>query len=303
MAGISSFNSHELISKAIIHRPLLPSHPLHRLLPGGNSAPRFLDERPGIRYHERMPHVVRVCLMPLRVEARNPALNFLRFQQRLEEVARFRPDIVCLPECAWSGYLYEEKDFEAFAEPIPSPRTQAVSALARKYHCHICFGMLERAPEGVYSSALWIERNGEIALHYRKISEGPPFQRGSEVKHVTVDAGRFAVILCGDLFDEKIQAKIERDVDALLVPLARSFDGKSPDLERWLREERQAYAEAVRKIGVMGWLVNLLEDSSIPEAAFGGAMIIGRDGEILAESAHGTDEPLIYDLVVSSQWL
>ncbi len=198
-----------------------------------------------------MPHVVRVCLMPLRIEAGNPALNFMRFQQKLEEVASFRPDIVCLPKCAWSGYLYEEKDFEAFAEPISGPRTQAVSALARKYHCHIPFGMLERVPEGVYSSALWIDQNGEIVLHYRKISKGSPFQHGSEVRYVTVDAGRFAVLLCGDLFNEEIQAKIERDVDALLVPLARSFDGKSPDLERWLREERQAYAEAMHKIGVM----------------------------------------------------
>lgn len=240
---------------------------------------------------------MRVCLIPLRIEVRNPSGNLQHFQQRLKEVSHHQPDIVCLPECAFTGYLYDEQDFQKFAESIPGQTTLAVSLLAKEYHCYICFGMLEKAPEGVYSSAVLINKTGEIVFVHRKICEQPPFTNGSEVKAIDTELGRLSVLLCGDLFEDEVKAKLDQRSDALILPLARSFDGKSPDLERWLKEERQAYADEVRKVGVTGLIVNLLEKSSEPEAAFGGAMIISPSGEILAESQHGTDEALIYDLV------
>lgn len=241
---------------------------------------------------------MRVCLIPLRVEVRNPSANLQHFQQRLKEVSQHKPDIVCLPECAFTGYLYDEQDFEKFAEPIPGRTTSAVSLLAKEYHCYICFGMLEKASEGVYSSAVLINKTGEIVFVHRKICEQPPFVHGSEVKIIETDLGHFSILLCGDLFEDEVKVKLDKRLDALILPLARSFDGKSPDLERWLKEERQAYADEVKKVGVTGIIVNLLEDSSEPEASFGGAMIVNPSGEILAEVPHGTDEALVYNLVL-----
>jgi predicted amidohydrolase len=243
---------------------------------------------------------MRVCLIPLRIEVRNPTANLQHFQQRLKEVSQRQPDIVCLPECAFTGYLYNEQDFQKFAEPIPGQTTSAVSSLARESHCYICFGMLEKAPEGVYSSAVLIDKAGEIVFVHRKICEQPPFINGSEVKAIDTELGRLSVLLCGDLFEDEVKAKLDNRLDVLILPLARSFDGKSPDLERWLKEERQAYADEVKKVGVTGLIVNLLENSSEPEASFGGAMIVNARGKILAESTHGTDDVLIYDLVLDS---
>lgn len=240
---------------------------------------------------------MRVCLIPLRIEVRNPSANLRRFQQRLREASPRQPDLVCLPECAFTGYLYDEKDFQRFAEPIPGQTTSAVSALAKEHQCYICFGMLEKTPEGVYSSAVLIAKTGEIVSIHRKIYEQPPFVNGGEVKTVETELGRLSILLCGDLFEDEVRDKLDKRLDALILPLARSFDGKSPDLERWLREERQAYADEVKKTGATGLIVNLLENPSEPEASFGGAMIVDPNGEILAESTHGTDEMLIYDLV------
>lgn len=212
-------------------------------------------------------------------------------------MSQHQPDIVCLPECAFTGYLYDEEDFQKFAEPIPGQTTSAVSILAREHHCYICFGMLEKAPEGVYSSAVLINKTGEIVFIHRKICEQPPFTNGNEVKAIDTELGRLSVLLCGDLFEDGVKAKLDKRLDALILPLARSFDGKSPDLERWLKEERQAYADEFRKVGATGLIVNLLEKSSEPGASFGGAMIVNANGEILAESTHGTDEVLIYESV------
>lgn len=239
---------------------------------------------------------MKVCLIPLKIEVRNPSENLRRFQTRLEEVAPHRPDLICLPECAFTGYLYEEQDFERFAEPIPGKTTAIVSKLAKDYQRHICFGMLEKAQEGVYSSAALIDKTGQIIHVHRKIIEQPPFVTGSKVRAIDTEWGKIAVLLCGDLFDDEVKAKISRDTAMLILPLARSFDKKSPDLERWLNEERQAYADEVKKVGITALIVNSLEDSSLPEASFGGAMIISRDGEVLAESEHGTDQALIFEM-------
>jgi predicted amidohydrolase len=239
---------------------------------------------------------ISVCLIPLQIEVRNPSANLQHFRQRLEEASQHQLDMVCLPECAFTGYLYDEQDFEKFAEPIPGQTTGAISFLAQQYHCYICFGMLEKAPEGVYSSAVLIDTTGEIVAVQRKICEQPPFAKGTEVRKIDTEFGCFSILLCGDLFEDAIKAQLDKQLDALIVPLARSFDGQSPDVDRWLKEERQAYADEVSKIGATGLIVNLLESPSGPETSFGGAMIVSPHGKILAESPHGTDEALIYHL-------
>jgi len=86
---------------------------------------------------------MRVCLIPLKVKVKNTSANLFHFQQRLAEVIRYKPDLVCLPECAFTGYLYDEQDFQHFAEPIPGQTTALVSRLAKENQCYICFGMLE----------------------------------------------------------------------------------------------------------------------------------------------------------------
>jgi predicted amidohydrolase len=240
---------------------------------------------------------MKVCLVPLKIEIRNPSENLRHFQARLAEVEYYQPDLVCLPECAFTGYLYETQDFEKFAETIPGETTTIISRIAKEHKCHICFGMLEKAQQGVYSSAALIDKFGQIVHVHRKISEQPPFATGNEVMVADTEFGKVSVLLCGDLFDDEIKAKISKDIEFLILPLARSFDGKSPDIERWQQEERQAYVDEVKKVGVTALVVNSLENTSLPEASFGGAMIISPNGEVLAESAHGTDKALFYELV------
>jgi predicted amidohydrolase len=239
---------------------------------------------------------MRVCLIPLQIEIKNPSANLQHFQQRLKEVLPYKPDIVCLPECAFTGYLYDEQDFQQFAEPILGQTTTKISALAKEHSCYICFGLLESTSEGVYSSAVLIDKAGEILLVHRKIVEQPPFINGDQVKTIETEFGRLAILLCGDLFHDEVKVKIDKPLTALLLPMSRSFDGKSPDLERWVNDERQAYLNEVKKVGVTALIVNSLEMAS-PEASFGGAIVVNSNGKMLAESAHGTDEALIFELV------
>lgn len=237
---------------------------------------------------------MRLCLIPLKIIPRDVTANLAELERCLREISRFRPDLVCLPECALTGYLYEGTDVQRFAEPIPGPTTERMGALAREYKIFLCFGLLEVSEKNFFNSAVLLDRQGKILLHHRKICEHPPFTNGTRVQSIETELGRLSVLLCGDLFDEDATAQLGRSIDLLLVPMARSFDGRSPDTERWLREERQVYLDGVKAVGITTAIVNALEVSE-EDASFGGALIVDRDGRLLAESPHGTDEALGYE--------
>ncbi len=239
---------------------------------------------------------MRVCLIPLRIEVRNPEANLRHFQQRLKEVSQYQPDVICLPECTFTGYLYDNQDFKQFAETIPGQTTETLSILAKKHQYYICFGMLEKTREGIYDSAVLIDSAGKLLLVHRKLVERPPFINGGQVKIIETEFGHLGILICADLFHDDVKAKIGKPLNALFLPMARSFAGKSPDLERWLNIERQAYMDEVKKVGVTTFLVNSLEDA-VSEGSFGGAMVINSDGSLLAESQHGTDKALVFDFI------
>lgn len=238
---------------------------------------------------------MRLCLIPFKVQPREVSKSFEALQNRLREVSRSRPDLVCLPECTLTGYLYEDADVQRFAEPIPGPTTERMSELARRHKIFLCFGLLEVAGKHFFNSAVLLDRQGKILLHHRKVCEYPPFTNGTTVQAVNTELGRLSVLICGDLFDEDATSQLDDAIDLLLVPMARNFDGRSPDLERWLREERQVYLDGVKAVGVTTAIVNALELSE-KDASFGGALLVDRNGRVLAESPHGTDEALIYEL-------
>jgi predicted amidohydrolase len=238
---------------------------------------------------------MRICLMPLRIEPGNPNENFRHFLTQLDQVRPHHPDLVCLPECSFTGYMYEEADLERFAEPIPGPLTAEMSRLARLHGIYLCFGMLESTPQGVYDTALLLDRTGAITGKHRKLSEKPPFVNGTVVNSIETHFGRLGMLVCADLFAAEVVARLDPALKLLLVPTARSFDGQSPDLLRWEKEERQVYLDAVREAGVPTAIINTLE-SGPAASLFGGALVVNAQGELLAESPHGSDEILIYDI-------
>ncbi|MBP7687253.1 MAG: carbon-nitrogen hydrolase family protein [Thermoflexales bacterium] len=237
---------------------------------------------------------MRVGLVPLKTEARNPAANLERLAQRLAEIAPHQLDLVCLPECTLTGYIYDEDDLKQFGEPIPGPVTDQLGQLAKRYAIYLCFGMIEAAASGVYDAAVLLDRTGQVVLKHRKIEEKPPFANGKRMDHAETDLGRLGILICGDLFNSAVVRRLEASLRVLILPISRSFDGRSPDVERWLTKERLVYLEAAKATGVTTLIVNALEINSAA-SAFGGAMIVNAHGELLAESPHGTDEVVVWD--------
>ncbi len=238
---------------------------------------------------------MRICLIPLRTTSRKNSENHTHLEERLAEIVpQYRPDIICLPECTLTGYLYEEEDFLRFAEAVPGPTTKQMSRLATMYEIYLCLGLLEADEGRVYNTAMLLDPNGEVLLKHRKNNEKPPFTNGDGVGSVETPLGKVGILICGDLFSDEVVGRLHPELDFLIVPMSRAFDGISPDRERWEKEEREAYIQAAKATGITTLIVNALEVGK-EEPSFGGALIIDNSGMLAAESIHGTDNVLIWD--------
>jgi len=238
---------------------------------------------------------MRIALVPLKIKPKVPAENLHRLEARLREVADKEPDLIVLPECTLTGYVYEEDELEQFAEPIPGPTVATIARMAQQYQAYICFGMVEQAGSQVYDSGVLLNREGRVVLIQRKLSEKPPYHAENQIEIAETEWGKVVILVCGDLFHAEAIAQAQDKADWLLVPMARAFAGRSPDKHRWEAEERAEYLNAVRAIGKTAFLVNAL-DEGIEEPSFGGAMIVDGDGNLLAEAPHGSDETVLYEL-------
>ncbi len=238
---------------------------------------------------------MRAVLVPLFTRPRAPEVNLARFAALLPTLAAGHPDLVILPECTFSGYLYEPADLERFAESIPGPLISRLADYARHLRSHVVFGMLERAPDGFYDSAVWLNRQGELLGVQRKLSEPPPFQKGETLVPFITELGTFHILICGDLYHEAARQQVLPTARGLLAPLARSFDGPSPDPDRWEREERAEYIAVAQQLRLPTLLVNALDEEG-DDPAFGGAMAVLPDGHLLGEAPHGTDTLLWVEL-------
>ncbi|HEB66225.1 MAG TPA: hypothetical protein ENJ02_11885, partial [Chloroflexi bacterium] len=63
--------------------------------------PSIVPRRPPSTVY-RLPSTMRLCLIPLKTIPRRPRRNWRRFQSVMESVGTRKPDLVCLPECAFT---------------------------------------------------------------------------------------------------------------------------------------------------------------------------------------------------------
>lgn len=238
---------------------------------------------------------MKICLIPLKTELCNPIQNMRELERCLVESLEFHPDLICFPELTLTGYVYSQEDLSKFAELVTGATITKIGEIARRYSVNICFGMIEREGDHFFNTAALLDRNGKLGSCYRKISEKPPFTPGQTLSSFIIDSINFRLIICGDLFDERVYEVPIDPYDFQIVLMARSFDSKSPDIYRWENEEKAEYLRAVKQTGITTGIVNAL-DVNCDSHSFGGGLIVNGNGELMSESQHGSDHLLFWEL-------
>lgn len=112
---------------------------------------------------------VRVAAVQMDPKIGENRANLATILARLDEAAAEGARLVVFPECALSGYGFEDKaEALRFAETIPGPATDAVAEACARLGAFAIFGMLERDGDRLFNACALVGPDGLVGS-YRKI--------------------------------------------------------------------------------------------------------------------------------------
>jgi predicted amidohydrolase len=133
---------------------------------------------------------------------------------RKEENLRHAEDLICraagegakvtvLPEALTLGWTHPSARTEA--DEIPQGQScdrLRRAAVANKVY--VCSGLVEKDGARIFNSAVLIDPNGELLLHYRKMNEleigHDVYSMGDRLRVVQTPLGTFGLMICADGF-------------------------------------------------------------------------------------------------------
>jgi predicted amidohydrolase len=213
----------------------------------------------------------------------------------VEEAVRQGAELVVLPECMDTGYLFDSADHcRALAERVPDGAfVSAMAALARKYAIFIASGITEWDPARgrIFNSGIMLDRKGEVAIHYHKqflathdqnwFSFG---ERGCPV--VDTDLGRIGLLICFDGRIPEIARSLALQGAEIIVDMANFF--AMDQAEMW--GPARAYENGV-------WLVAATKAGYERSIYYpGGSMIVDPKGRVVAKMPYDRHGVVVADV-------
>lgn len=167
------------------------------------------------------PREVRVAVVRLQPKGPDPVGRFIELVD--DKVAAGAADIVLLPEGI--PLVGTGKKYVDVAEPIPGAVTARLGEAARRRRVWIVAGMLERAGQAVYNTAVLLDREGRVAGKYRKVYlpreeyEGG-LTPGDDYPVFDTDFGRVGLMICWDVqYADPARALALRGAELVLMPI------------------------------------------------------------------------------------
>ncbi len=170
------------------------------------------------------PRLVKIATLYHRPVGNSSAQeNVDEFCEWIDRAAQAKPDIICLPEAitmVGTGLTSEQ-----VAEPIPGPTSRRLGALAKKHNCYIEVCYNEREGQGIYNTAILLDRSGELVGRYRKLYvpreeiEGG-VAPGLDSPVFDTDFGRVGMMICWDAqYVEPAQRLALKGAEVILLPI------------------------------------------------------------------------------------
>ena len=149
--------------------------------------------------------------------------NLVQFSKLIDKAANQRADIVCLPEGI--TLVGTTNDYISASEYIPGPTTEFLGKIARKHKLYIVAGILEKNGDTVFNTAVLIDRNGNFAGKYRKVSlpqeeiDGG-ITPGNSFPVFDTDFGKIGLMICWDVtFPEPARVLAQKGAEIIFLPI------------------------------------------------------------------------------------
>jgi predicted amidohydrolase len=215
--------------------------------------------------------------------------------QLVNESLRQGAELVVLPECMDTGYLFDSAEHcRALAETVPDGRfVSAMAALARRHGIFIASGITEWDPSRwrIFNSGIMLDRKGEVAIHYHKQFLATHDQnwfafgeRGCPV--VDTDLGRIGLLICFDGRIPEIARSLALQGAEIIVDMANFFAMDQADM--W--GPARSYENGV-------WLVAATKAGYERSIYYpGGSMIVDPKGRVVAKMPYDRHGVIVADV-------
>lgn len=170
------------------------------------------------------PRIVKVAAIHHRPHnSKSSRENLVQFSELIAKAADQKADIVCLPEGI--TLVGTDHDYISASEVVPGPTTEFLGKIARKYNLYIVAGILEKNGDTVFNTAVLIDRDGNFAGKYRKVSlpreeiDGG-VTPGNSFPVFDTDFGKIGLMVCWDVtFPEPARALAQKGAEIIFLPI------------------------------------------------------------------------------------
>jgi predicted amidohydrolase len=231
------------------------------------------------------------------VEGGRPDANLNRAVDAIRRAAVQECRLVVLPECLNLGWT--DPSASTLAEPIPGPHADRLIRTAREHRVYVAAGLVERAGDRLYNSAILIDPDGRIRLHHRKVNELDIaldlYSVGDRLGVAETELGTLGLAICADNFGTSLAIShvlARMGAQVILSPSAWAVDADHDNTrEPYGKLWRDSYTELARlyDVTVIG-VSNVGPMIGGPWAGrkcIGCSLTVGPGGEILAEGPYG----------------
>ena len=253
----------------------------------------------------------RLGMAQMLVEGGRPEANLARGVARIAEAAEKGCRLVVLPECMDLAWTHSSA--EQLAQPIPGLHSDQLAEAAHNNRIFVVAGLVERAGDRTYNSAVLIDPEGEIRLLHRKINVLDIAQHlysiGDRLGVAETELGTLGINICADNFGDSLAigyVLARMGAQVILSPSAWAVDADhdnaaDPYGELWRTTFSQLaalYDVTVVGVSNVGWLT---DGPWKGRKAIGCSLAVGPGGEILAEGPYGHDAEALVIIKVEPQ--
>jgi len=243
-----------------------------------------------------------------------------KFETRLKQAAKDKPDLVVFPEAFIGGYpkghhfgapigsrsdegrAWFQRYFES-AIDVPGAETQRIAKLAKTYNMDIVIGVIERGKENgsatLYCSALCFSKEGELLGKRRKLMPTAAerliwgFGDGSTLDVFDAPSGKISTIICWENFMPALRlSQYGQGVELYCAPTVDDRESWSA-LMRTIALEGRCFvtsaSQYLTRVDCPDDYHPVQGDAADTVLINGGSVIISPLGEILAGPIFGQD--------------